>query len=132
MKRLLVIEDDLNTRSGLIELLQDEGYVVLGARFGFEALKLISTEAIDMVLCDYSLPDLDGLQVCQEVKKHRPEILLFLITGFCNSKMINTAQECGVERIFTKPLMLDDLFQMLLCYSKNQCTSRKESQPVSA
>lgn len=117
MRRLLVIEDDSNTLSGLIELLKDEGYEVQGARHGHEALKVIADRPIDMVLCDYSLPDKNGLQVCCELKKLQPGLILFLITAFYNSKLNSTAREYGIAKIFTKPLVLDDLFDVLLRYS---------------
>ena len=53
MRRLLIVEDDLNTLSGLLDLLSDEGYQVQGVTNGKEALKVVLTGPVDMVLCDY-------------------------------------------------------------------------------
>lgn len=114
MKNLLIIEDDPNTLSGLLELLSDEGYQVHGVMHGNDAMQVVETEQVDMVLCDYSLPDINGLQVCLELKKMQPRLDLFLVTAFYNSKMFNIARKCGVAKIFTKPIVLDDLLETLI------------------
>jgi len=118
--RLLVIEDDINTRSGLVELLKEEGYEVQGANRGQEAINIISNCSMDLVLCDYSLPDIDGLSACREMKRLQPELVTFLITGFYNSELIRDARAIGITKIFTKPLVLDDLFQIIFSYSKQR------------
>lgn len=117
MRRLLIVEDDPNTLSGLLELLSDEGYQVQGVMHGSEALELAATEPVDMVICDYNLPDINGLQVCRELKRLQPRSILFLSTAFYNLKIFNAARECGIAKIFTKPVVLDDLFEILSIYS---------------
>ena len=69
MKHLLVVEDNPNTLSGLVTLLGDEGYDVDGVMQGTEALAVAAEKPVDMVLCDFNLPDTNGLQVCQRLKK---------------------------------------------------------------
>ena len=118
MGRLLIVEDDPNTLSGLLELLSDEGYQVHGATHGKQALKLAATEPVDVVLCDYSLPDINGIEVCRELKRLHPRLILVLITAFYSSKIFNAARECGIKKVFTKPMVLDDLFETLLIHSK--------------
>jgi len=117
LRRLLIVEDDPNTLSGLLELLSDEGYQVQGVMHGSEALELAATEPVDMVICDYNLPDINGLQVCRELKRLQPRSILFLSTAFYNLKIFNAARECGIAKIFTKPVVLDDLFEILSIYS---------------
>lgn len=117
MRRLLIVEDDPNTLSGLLELLGDEGYEVQGVMQGNEALEVVSTKPVDMVLCDYNLPDINGLQVCRALKRLRPEMVLFMSTAFDDSKIFESAMECGIKKVFTKPVMLDDLLENLFIYS---------------
>ncbi len=114
MLRLLIIEDDPNTLSGLQELLSYEGYIVFGASNGTEALEIVTSEAIEIVLCDYSLPDFNGIQVCDEIKKLHPAIPLILITAYRNSEIVREAVEHGIERVLGKPIILDELFNTLL------------------
>ena len=117
MNRLLVIEDDPNTLSGLMELLGDEGYDVNGTMHGNDALEIAAQRQIDMVLCDYNLPDLDGLGVCQRLRKIKPEAILFLTTASDSTALVDTARKAGVSKIFPKPLNLNDLFDTLLGYA---------------
>lgn len=109
MKNLLLIEDDPNTLSGLQDLLRQEGYGVFGVTRGRLALQSIFRESFDIVICDYSLPDMDGLQVCRELRWLRPELRFFLVTAYSNSEIIKAARECRITRVFHKPLDLDEL-----------------------
>lgn len=125
MIKILVVEDDPNTRDGLIELLRDEGYQVAGAQLGLQAVKRVSDESCDIVLIDYSLPDIDGLEVCRMVRKQSDQIVLILITGYFNTEIMNAAREFKISKIFTKPLVLNDLFDKL-CDCSNQLNLSKK------
>lgn len=117
MNHLLVVEDDPNTLTGLLELLGDEGYDVNGTMQGNDAVEIAARNPIDMVLCDYNLPDVDGLRVCQRLKKLNPETILFLTTASDSPALVDTARKVGVSKIFPKPINLDDLFKTLLGYA---------------
>ena len=117
MSHLLVVEDDPNTLSGLLELLGDEGYDVNGAMHGNDALQIAAQKPVDMVLCDYNLPDVDGLRVCQRLRKIKPEAILFLTTASDSTTLVDTARKVGVSKIFPKPINLNDLFDTLLGYA---------------
>lgn len=117
MRRILLIEDDLNTLSGLIELLGEEGYQVFGAAHAQEARGIMATKNIDMVLCDYCLPDINGVDFCSELKKFYPDLRLFLFSAFYNNKMIAATRRHEIEKIFLKPIDLDELLETLFTYS---------------
>ena len=108
------MEDNPNTLSGLLELLSDEGYEVNGVMHGKEALAVAEKQSIDMVLCDYNLPDVDGIQLCQRLKELNPEAVLFLTTASDSTVLLDSANTCGVSKIFPKPIDLNDLFNTLL------------------
>lgn len=122
MKNLLVVEDDLNTLAGLVELLKDEGYRVEGAACGQKALEMVARHSFDLVICDYSLPDIDGLKVCHELRRRQPALVMFLVTGFYNTEIINAARENSINKVITKPIVLDDLLDSLVRYSKDPHT----------
>lgn len=116
MNHLLIVEDDPNTLTGLVELLGDEGYNVNGVMHGIDALKIAANKPVDMVLCDYNLPDGNGLQLCQRLKKLKPEAFLFLTTASDSTALADSAWRVGISKIFPKPINLDDLFKTLLGY----------------
>jgi len=113
MKRLLLVEDDPNTLKGLEDLLRHDGYWVRGASNGRKALQLSNSAPFDAVLCDYSLPDIDGLRLCHELRKRHPHLMLFLVTAYNNIDLTKTATASGIAKIFYKPLDLDELFKTL-------------------
>jgi len=117
MKHLLVVEDNPNTLSGLMTLLDDEGYEVDGVMQGDEAVQIAEQKPVDMVLCDYNLPDTTGLQLCQKLQKINPATVFFLTTAQDSITLTQTASQYGVKKIFQKPINLNELFDTLLGFS---------------
>lgn len=74
---ILIVEDEPDIREGTRILLTGEGYVVLEAASGKEALTLMN-EAVDLVLLDVMLPDISGIKVCEEIRKTSNVPILFL------------------------------------------------------
>jgi CheY-like chemotaxis protein len=81
---ILVVEDEELIRAALAFTLTAEGYEVLGARDGQEGVEIFAQqpEAIDLVLSDFRLPHLNGLEMLQILKGIRPQVKVILITGF--------------------------------------------------
>ena len=69
MKKILVIEDDIKMREGLVELLTNEGYIVESAQNGKLGLDLIRKNDFDVVLTDLIMPVMGGLEVLRELKQ---------------------------------------------------------------
>ncbi|MGH7455555.1 MAG: response regulator [bacterium] len=111
--RLLIIEDDLNALAGLRELLGEEGFFVRGVVNGRQAIEAAKQEPFDIVLCDYCLPDMNGLQVCRELRRLQPHLALFLVTAHRNLEVVNAARQHGIEKVIAKPLVLAELFDTL-------------------
>ncbi|MCI0554605.1 MAG: response regulator [Anaerolineae bacterium] len=129
MISLLIIEDDPNTLAGLQELLSHEGYWVRGVMRGREAFKVAKDEPIDMVLCDYCLPDIDGLQVCRELKRLNSQLVIFLVTAYRNTEVVNAAKQCGIEKIIDKPIVPEELFVMLEVAAKRLASEKLYTLP---
>lgn len=111
--RLLIVEDDLNALTGLRELLGEEGFCVRGVVNGRQAIEAVKQEPFDIILCDYSLPGMNGLQVCRELKRLQPHLALFLVTAYRNLDLVNAARQCGIEKVIAKPLAIAELFDTL-------------------
>ena len=81
MQTILVVDDERVIREGCRRLLAPEGYEVLTAENGREALDLLSTESPDLILCDLVMPVMGALEVLEEVKANYPDLPLIIITG---------------------------------------------------
>ena len=112
MLKILLVEDDLNTRLGLFEILKDEGYEVEVAEDGAEAVEKMAFE-IDLVLSDLRLPDISGLQLHEKVKELRPEVISIIMTDYSTPELHQQAKDAGIFHWITKPLNIDHLLSII-------------------
>jgi PAS domain S-box-containing protein len=87
-RNVLVVDDDHKVRNLLVELLEREGYQVVSAGNGRQALELIASFPPDTVISDVVMPDMDGIELCRQLK-HDPQtggIPVLLISGFRKSE----------------------------------------------
>jgi two-component system, OmpR family, response regulator len=80
-RRVLVIEDEEAAREALVSLLREEGYHVRSAPSGESGLNCLGEFHPDVVLCDYYLPDIDGLQVLRRVRAGRDSVCFIILTA---------------------------------------------------
>jgi len=109
MARILIVEDDLNTLSGLVEILRDEGYEVVGVESGKKALRLLEREQFDLMLTDLRMPDIDGLKLYEKSIAFNANMKTIVMTAYSSVKEAVEAMKKGVYEYLTKPLDLDEL-----------------------
>ncbi len=110
MARILIVEDDLNTLSGLVEIIKDEGYETTGVKSGKKALRLLEQGQFDLMLTDLRMPGMDGLELYQQSLPQHPEMKTIVMTAYSSVKDAVDAMKKGVYEYLTKPLNLDELF----------------------
>jgi len=103
---LLVVDDDLKIREMLSLRLTREGHAIVGAASGQEALDLVRTGKIDLVLLDYYLPDITGLEVLETLRKTHSvsQLPVIMVTGKSQSEDIVAALNLGANDYVTKPI----------------------------
>jgi DNA-binding NtrC family response regulator len=106
--RILVVDDEKLIRWTLRERLEEAGYSVVEAETGSEAL-LLADEGADLVLLDFKLPDLDGLEVLRRIRERHPDILVILITALATVENAVEAMKRGAWHYLNKPIDLDEL-----------------------
>ncbi|NVD06288.1 two-component system response regulator TorR [Vibrio sp. JPW-9-11-11] len=105
---VLVVEDDLVTRSKLVGYFQNEGYQVSEADSGQEMREILSNNAIDLVMLDINLPGEDGLMLTRELRS-QSDIGIILVTGRTDSIDKIVGLEMGADDYVTKPFELREL-----------------------
>lgn len=110
MARILIVEDDLNTLSGLVEIIKDEGYDVVGVESGKRALRELAREPYDLMLTDLRMPDIDGLKLYERSRSYNADMKTIVMTAYSSVKEAVEAMKKGVYDYLTKPLNLDELF----------------------
>ena len=109
MDKLLVVDDDLHMRMMLEAVLESEGYSVVLAQSGPDALAMMKEEQPSLVLLDYMMPGMNGLDVLREIKKNHAKIDVIIVTGQGNEKLSIEMLKSGASDYIQKPFTMDKL-----------------------
>lgn len=110
---ILVVDDNKGVLELLILLLSKHGLSVISASSGNECLDIVKSRAIDLVILDVMMPVMDGLQVCQELKKIAPSIPIILLTARDDMVTRAAAMDLGVSEFVAKPVNNRDLLDRI-------------------
>jgi two-component system, response regulator, stage 0 sporulation protein F len=108
---ILIVEDDPDVLRVLRRLLQSmyQEREVMTAGNGNEALEQLAEHPIALVLTDYNMPEMNGLDLAIAIKSRMPEVRVVLITAFATSELERRAREVGVDFFLPKPFQLEEV-----------------------
>jgi len=110
---ILVVDDNNSLRRVLSKELSENGYVVLTAANGREAINLVEDEKIDLVLLDIKMPELDGFEVLKYIKRKFPLVKVIMLTAYADLKNAMKSKKLGADDFASKPFDLADLFSTI-------------------
>lgn len=110
-KTMLVVDDDGPMREAFKQGFIGEGYKVYTAGNGSHAIELMNANSISVVFLDLHLPDMNGIQLCREIKRINPIACVFAVTGHRSLFELTECREAGFEDYFTKPVRMGMLFK---------------------
>jgi diguanylate cyclase (GGDEF)-like protein len=110
---ILIADDDKATRVLLRRVMEREGYKVVAAETGTEAVGLCQSVAADLILLDYIMPELDGVEACAQIRtlERYKTTPVLMITSLDDDASIQRAMVCGASDYITKPILLPVLRQ---------------------
>ena len=112
---MLLVEDNVDNRNSLRDLLEDLGHVVAVARNGVEGVEVALATVPEIALVDIGLPELDGYQVAQRVRAALGDrVRLIALTGYGQPEDIRRARAAGFDAHLVKPVDLKALERVLL------------------
>src|SRR5216117_4328869 len=109
MERILIVEDELPMRTALADVLQAEGYRVLTAADGEQALQRALKEKPDLILLDIMLPKLDGFAVCAELRRLAHDVPVLMLTAKGQVEDRVSGLDAGADDYLVKPFSTDEL-----------------------
>jgi putative two-component system response regulator len=114
-KKILLVEEDQQTRQEISQLLQIENYTIIQATDGVEALKNLDHSKPDLIISDIFLSNMDGIQFYKKIREKQSWITIpFIFLADQNAlDQIRTGQELGVEDYLIKPVEADDLIRTI-------------------
>jgi len=104
---ILIVDDERSILQSLSGILSDEGFEVITATNGYEALKIIDKESPDLVMLDIWMQGIDGIETLKEIKKGNPFIQVIIITGHGTIETAIKATKLGAFDLLEKPLSID-------------------------
>ncbi len=104
--KLLIVDDNSNNRAAISYWLDEENYEILHAVDGVSALKIVEAFIPDIILLDYNLPGMDGIEVCQKIRANRtlPFIPIIMMSSYAPEANI-MALEQGADEFIAMPIM---------------------------
>src|SRR6185295_12289956 len=106
---ILVVDDEDALRRVLVKKLQSEGYSIVEARDGADAIRLLEDQPIDVVVSDIAMPDVGGVELLQLVRQQKPDVPVLLMTGAPQLDSAVQAVEHGAFAYLVKPFTLEKL-----------------------
>lgn len=104
---VLIVDDESTIIDSLEGILSDDGFEVIHAFNGYEALKKIDSHSPDIVLLDIWMPGMDGIDTLKEIKRHHPSLPVVMITGHGSIESAVDATKSGAFDFLEKPLSID-------------------------
>lgn len=107
--RILIIEDEKLIRWSLRQRFQEEGLSVEEAEDGANGLSMVANQTFDLVMLDYKLPDMTGLDVLRQIREHDADIVVVMMTAFSSVENAVEAMRLGAYDYVSKPFKMDEL-----------------------
>lgn len=104
MVRILVVDDDRSTRKLFAEILTAEGFEVLSASNGAEALELMDREQVQLAVVDVMMPEMDGLQFTKLLRQAGGDLPILMVSAKALSSDIKAGLRAGSDDYMTKPI----------------------------
>mgnify|MGYP001559027104 CR=1 FL=1 len=113
---LLVVDDEADLRECIAEDFESRGFTVLTAENGTQALEVIQSRPVDLVISDMRMPHGDGMFLLEQIRARHPEIpVVILITGHADHSE-KACLEKGARKILTKPFDANRLQELIVEY----------------
>ena len=109
MAGILIIDDDIFICRTIQKQLANQGFVVEVAFTGISGLKMLKDHHFELVLCDFRLPDKDGLEMLQQIKKMDRRIKVVIITAYADVRIAVKLIKLGADDYIVKPLRSEEI-----------------------
>jgi DNA-binding NtrC family response regulator len=110
---VLLVDDESEFLETLVKRLRKRKLNTTGVGSGEEALEVLRTEPVDVVVLDVKMPGMDGIETLRAIKKIRPLVEVIMLTGHANMEVAITGMELGAFDYLMKPMDIDELLYKL-------------------
>jgi len=110
---ILVVDDEFGDRETLRAILEDKGYRVATARDGVEAILMVKERHYDIIFLDVRLPDMNGVETYEQVRKIDPRATVIMMTGYTEEDLVKRAITQGAYTCIYKPFNMERVIALV-------------------
>ena len=99
-KKILFVDDEVKILKAFTRLFLDTDYEVIIAESGMEALKIIENEEIDLIVSDMRMPNMNGYELLNEVRKKHPHIVRMILSGFAEERIVFDSLQKNIAKLY--------------------------------
>jgi DNA-binding response OmpR family regulator len=125
---ILVVDDNRDFVEFIELLLTHHGFSVLSASNGPDGIEMVRAQAVDLVVLDVMMPQMDGLTACRDIKHIRPSLPVILLTAKDDLATRAAAMALGVSEFLAKPVNIDDFMNRI----RTQCHAARWERNLDA
>jgi len=110
---ILIVDDNLGLCKTMTLILRRKGYDATSAKDGYEAIVKVKERSFDLIFMDIKMPLMDGVETYKEIKKIRPDSVVFMMTAYAVEDLIQEALKEGAYGVLYKPLDMEKIFSFI-------------------
>lgn len=115
---ILVVDDNPSMAKTLADIMSIKGFEVHAAYSGMEAIAILQSRPIDILLTDVVMPDMNGVELYRKTRKTFPKLTTILMTAYAADDIIRQGLAEGIKTVLTKPLDIDFLLTLFSAYRR--------------
>jgi len=127
--KVLIVDDDTGVLETTADILETHGYRVVVASSAAAALKQVRREDFDLALIDIVMPDMNGVQLCRQLKRLSPSTMVIMMTAYSVEELVSQAIAEGACKVLYKPLDLDAVFSLMESAQGSRVASSAKGGP---
>jgi len=102
--KILIVDDEKAIITLMEQAFVRTGFQVSSAESGEDALELLKQEKIQVMFLDLNMPEMNGIELCREIRKDMPMAIIFAVTGYASLFELSDCREAGFDDYFIKPM----------------------------
>ncbi len=112
--KILLIDDDKDMCESLADVLTiDSSYITSYCTKPREALEQIKKENFDLIIIDYKMPEMNGMELIKSIREFKPKPIIFMLTAFISNELIEEAKREGAQKVLSKFIWPDEILKYI-------------------
>lgn len=112
-KSIIIVDDDISYLLLLSSIIESKGFEATKATSGIDAIEIIKKSSFSMMITDFNMPGMNGIELAMKAKELYPDIHIVMITGELSPNVFEAAVKSGISQILSKPINVTRLFAVI-------------------